>query len=98
MGFYMDRHDLAGATAADLAAAHMSDLKTQGKHGVRFVSYWFDYDRQAACCLVEAPNAEAAQAVHRDSHGNVANEIIPVEPETVQRFLGRIDDSFRIGA
>ena len=63
MGFYMDRHDLAGTTAADLAAAHMSDLETQGKHGVRFVSYWFDYDRSAAFCLVEAPDAETAQAV-----------------------------------
>jgi class 3 adenylate cyclase len=70
----------------------MSDLETQAKHGVRFVSYWFDYDRQAACCLVEAPNEEAAQAVHRDSHGDVANAIIPVEPDTVERFLGRIDD------
>jgi class 3 adenylate cyclase len=92
MGFYMDRHELEGATSADLAAAHLHDLELQAKHGVRFVSYWFDYDRQAACCLVEAPNEEAAQAVHRDSHGNVANAIIPVEPDTVARFLGRIDD------
>jgi hypothetical protein len=38
MGFYMDRHDLEGATAADLAAAHMSDLKTQAQHEARFVS------------------------------------------------------------
>lgn len=97
MGFYMDRHDLEGATAADLYAAHMSDLKTQGKHGVRFVSYWFDYERQAACCLVEAPDEEAAQAVHRESHGNVANAIIPVEPDTVERFLGRIDDPSESG-
>ena len=97
MGFYMDRHDLEGATAADLAAAHLSDLETQAKHGVRFVSYWFDYDRQAACCLVEAPDEESAQAVHRDSHGNVANAIIPVEPDTVGRFLGRIDDPSESG-
>jgi class 3 adenylate cyclase len=97
MGFYMDRHDLEGATAADLAAAHMSDLKTQAQHGVRFVSYWFDYDRSAAFCLVEAPDAETAQAVHRDSHGSVANEIIPVDPDVVTRFLGRIDDPLQSG-
>ncbi|HEX8430327.1 MAG TPA: nickel-binding protein, partial [Longimicrobium sp.] len=49
------------ATAADLAAAHMSDLRIQGRHGVRFMSFWFDYDRQSAFCLVEAPDAETAQ-------------------------------------
>ncbi len=88
----MDRHDLEGATPADVAAAHMSDLGVQELHGVRFVSYWFDYHRGAAFCLVEAPDAEAAQRVHRESHGSVANEIIPVDPDDVARFLGRIDD------
>jgi class 3 adenylate cyclase len=97
MGFFMDRHDLEGTSGADLAAAHMSDLETQARHSVRFVSYWFDYDRQAAFCLVEAPDAEAAQAVHRDSHGGVANEIIPVDPNAVERFLGRIDDPVQSG-
>jgi class 3 adenylate cyclase len=97
MGFFMDRHDLEGATAADLASAHMSDLRTQAQHGVRFVSFWFDYDRSAAFCLVEAPDAETAQAVHRDAHGGVANEIIPVDPDAVVRFLGRIDDPLESG-
>ena len=92
MAFFMDRHDLEGATAADVAAAHMSDLDAQKAHDVRFLSYWFDYDRQAAFCLVEAPDAEAAQAVHRHAHGQVANEILPVDPDEVQRFLGRVDD------
>jgi class 3 adenylate cyclase len=92
VGFFMDRHDLEGATAADVAAAHLSDLEAQKAHDVRFLSYWFDYDRQAAFCLVEAPDAEAAQAVHRHAHGQVANEIVPVDPDEVSRFLGRTDD------
>jgi hypothetical protein len=97
VGYFMDRHDLEAATAADLASDHLSDLATQARHGVRFLSYWFDYERNAAFCLVEAPDAEAAQAVHRDSHGGVANEIIAVDPDEVQRFLGRIDDPARSG-
>lgn len=97
MGFFMDRHDLEGDTAADLASAHMRDLDAQQRHGVRFLSYWFDYDRGAAFCLVEAPSADAAAAVHREAHGNVAHEIIPVEPDTVTRFLGRIDDPLSSG-
>lgn len=97
MAFFMDRHDLEGVTAADVAAAHMSDLDVQKAHDVRFLSYWFDYDRQAAFCLVEAPDAQAAQAVHRHAHGQVANEIVPVDPEEVQRFLGRADDPLTAG-
>jgi len=88
----MDRHELKGATAADVASNHMRDLEAQRRHGVRFLSYWFDYDRNAAFCLIEAPDERAAEAVHRDAHGSVANEIIPVDPEAVSRFLGRIDD------
>jgi len=88
----MDRHDLDGMQAADIAADHMRDLETQKRYDVRFVSYWFDYDRSVAFCLVEAPNADAAQAVHREAHGHVANEIIPVEPDAVLGFLGSIDD------
>jgi class 3 adenylate cyclase len=92
VAFFMDRHELEGATAADVAAAHMSDLEAQKAHDVRFLSYWFDYDRQAAFCLVEAPDAEAAQAVHRHAHGQIANEIVAVDPDDVHRFLGRADD------
>jgi len=103
MGVYMDRHDLEAATAseavaqAELAAAHLMDVETQARYGVRFLSYWFDYQRNTSFCLVEAPTAEAAQAVHRDSHGLVANEIIPVDPDEVARFLGRIDDPAQSG-
>jgi class 3 adenylate cyclase len=93
----MDRHDLDGATAADLAAAHMKDLRSQERHGVRFLSYWFDYDRNAAFCLVEAPDTDTAQQVHREAHGGVANEIIAVDREAVARFLGRIDDPLMTG-
>ena len=52
----MDRHDLAGVTAADIAAAHLKDLDVQGRFGVQFLNYWFDYDRQRAFCLAEGPS------------------------------------------
>ena len=84
----MDRHDLEGATAADVASAHMRDVESQQRHGVRFLSYWFDDDRNSAFCLVEAPDAEAAAACHREAHGSVPNEIIPVEPEAVEALPG----------
>jgi len=97
MAFFMDRHDLAGETAADLAAAHLSDLSVQERHGVRFLSYWFDYHRHSAFCLVEAPDADAARAVHQEAHGNLPTEIVPVDPAEAARFLGRVDDPLASG-
>ena len=47
MAFFMDRHDFTGASAEDIAAAHAKDLEIQERHGVRFVSFWFDYERQS---------------------------------------------------
>ena len=98
MGLYMDRHDLSGSTsAADVAAAHLSDLETQDRHGVRFTAYWFDYQRQATFCLVEAPSAEAVRAAHRDAHGGLPSEVIPVEQGAVEQFLGNVEDPSQVG-
>lgn len=97
MPFYMDRHDLTQTSAADVAAAHLSDLEVQDDFGVRFLSYWFDYERQAAFCLVDAPTSDLAQQVHKTAHGLTANEIIPVDIGEVEQFLGRIEDPSKAG-
>jgi class 3 adenylate cyclase len=89
----MDRHDIPGVRAADVAQAHLSDLGVEGKHGVRFLTYWFDPDRGEAFCLAEAPTGESLTAVHQESHGLIPNEIISVSEDNVLRFLGRISDS-----
>ena len=89
MPWFLDRHDLQGVTPADVAAAHAQDVEAQEKHGVRYVSYWLDYERQSAFCLVESPNKEAAAAVHREAHGLMADHIIEVDPNRLSEFLGR---------
>jgi class 3 adenylate cyclase len=93
MGLYMDRHDVTGATPKDLADAHIRDVAIQAKHGVRYITYWFDPDAQTVFCLAEAPSAEAAQKVHEESHGLVANRIIDVDPNVMSNFLGTIEES-----
>lgn len=93
MPIFMDRHDMAGTCeATEIAAAHLRDLEVQGKYGVRYLTYWFDYNRGTAFCLVDAPNKEAAARVHREAHGGVANEIIEVNLAAVEAFLGRVAD------
>jgi class 3 adenylate cyclase len=92
MPIFMDRHDLRGAKAEDIAEAHRRDVDIQDRHGVKYMSYWFDEDRGAAFCLVNAPDAATAERVHREAHGEIANAIIPVDLATVEAFLGRIGD------
>jgi len=89
---FMDRHDLPGATAEQVAQAHRSDLGLEAKYGVQFLSYWFDADNGEAFCLARARRTEDMQAVHRESHGLIANEVIGVSEDNVLRFLGKIAD------
>lgn len=80
MPLYMDVHrNLEGLTDEALEEAHKKDLEVQAKHGVKFYRYWYDKEAGAVFCLCEAPNKEAAVAVHQEAHGNVADEIYEVE-------------------
>lgn len=79
MALFMDVHTLEGGVAADaVAGAHQRDLEKQGEHGVSYLRYWVDPNAGKVFCLVEAPSAEAANTVHREAHGLVAQEIYPV--------------------
>jgi hypothetical protein len=81
MPLFMDVHSKLpeNATAQDVAEAHEADLKIQDKYDVRYINYWVDERAGKVFCLVEAPDADAAHAVHREAHGLVADEIYPVE-------------------
>ena len=83
MPLFMDRHDLVNATPADVAAAHLQDLDAQQRHGVRYLNYWFDYERQSAFCLADGPNRQAVEDVHREAHGLLPNQVIEVDGRSV---------------
>lgn len=83
MPLFMDMHNVeGGVAAADVAAAHEQDLATQGKYGVSYKKYWVDEAEGKIFCLVEAPDAETASAVHREAHGLVADHVFPVSEHT----------------
>ena len=76
MALFMDIHKkIDGATPEAVAEAHQLDLRTQGEYGVNYMKYWFDEASGTVFCLIEAPNKEAAEKVHRQAHGLVADEI-----------------------
>ena len=80
MPLYMDVHKkVEGLTAEAVGGAHKRDLEVQEKHGVKYLKYWFNEATGQVWCLVDAPNEEAATAVHREAHGLVADELTEVK-------------------
>ncbi len=79
MPLFMDVHNIdGGVTVDDVAGAHKADLEKQSDHDVKYLRYWVNEGEGKIFCLVEAPDAEAANTVHREAHGLVADEIYPV--------------------
>jgi len=88
MPLYMDIHNVPGATPEALKAAHEADVAVQGKHHVCYHKYWLNEAAGKVFCLVEAPNAEAAAAVHQEAHGLLAEKIIEVDPDMADGLFG----------
>ena len=89
MPLYMDIHNLPeGTTPEDLAKAHAKDMEIQRKYGVEYHKYWVNDTGSKVFCLAHAPNAEAAECVHREAHGMIAEKIIEVAPDVAEVFLG----------
>ena len=79
MPTFLDVHTMEGGVSVDdVAEAHQADLATQEKYGVKYLRYWVDEKAGKIFCLVDAPDAEAANTVHREAHGLVADEIYEV--------------------
>jgi class 3 adenylate cyclase len=92
MPLYMDIHNLPeGTTPEDIANAHAKDMETQRKYGVEYSKYWVNESGKKLFCLVHAPNAEAAECVHREAHGMMAEKLIEIQPELAEGFLGGVE-------
>ena len=80
MPLFMDVRDIPGGVAVeDVVRARLADLRVQAGHDVRYLRYWVDERAGRVFCLVEAPSADAAAAVHRQAHGMVASHIYEVQ-------------------
>jgi uncharacterized protein DUF4242 len=80
MPLFMDVHEQLpeGAKFEDAAQLHEADLRSQAAHGADYKRFWIDEAEGKVFCLIEAPSAEAAIAVHRDAHGMLADRIFEV--------------------
>jgi class 3 adenylate cyclase len=95
MPIFLDRHDMSGLSAEEIAEAHRMDLEVQDQYGVKFMTYWFDKERGTGFCLIDAPDSKTAERVHGETHGNLAVDVIEVDLSAVEAFLGRIADPAR---
>lgn len=92
MPIYMDVHIVPGVKAKDVAEAHRKDLLHQGEFECKCMTYWIDEERENIFCLIEAPDKNAVEEMHRKAHGLTPNKIIEVNSSIVESFLGRIYD------
>lgn len=89
MPLYMDLHkNIKGLKKEDAEKAHLLDVEQQEKHGVKYHKFWMNEAQGTLFCLVEAPDKESCNACHADAHGDLACEIIEVEPSDVATYLG----------
>ncbi len=92
MPIFMDRHIAPGVKALNAAEAHMEDLRIQDKFGCRCMTYWVDEERGSVFCLIDAPDEGSVKKMHDAAHGLIPFEIIKVNSNVVEAFLGRIQD------
>ena len=101
MPLFMDRHDSAiSAAPAEVAALHMRDLELAPRHNVQWLTYYLDSvsvtttagveEHHYGFCVAEAPTKEHVQRCHFEAHGAIANEVIEVDRDTVERYLGHV--------
>ncbi|MGB5498766.1 MAG: nickel-binding protein [Maribacter sp.] len=90
MPLYMDIHNVDSDTftVEEVAKAHWEDVSIQEKFGVIQRKYWVNVEAKTIFCLMEGPNKEACNAVHKESHGGTACNIIEVSDDEFNLFLG----------
>ncbi|MGE5522032.1 MAG: nickel-binding protein [Candidatus Dadabacteria bacterium] len=92
MPIYMDVHIVPGVKSRNVAEAHRQDLFHEREFGCKCMTYWIDEIRESIFCLIEAPDKESVEEMHRTAHGLVPNKVIEVNTNLVESFLGRIYD------
>jgi len=95
MPLFMDIHgSIDGVSPDEVYNAHVLDLQTRAKYGVEYLTYWFNTGGGKVFCLVQAPDRESCERVHREAHGLVADEIIEVQRRDVDTFMHLNEDQF----
>ena len=88
MPLFMDFHQIENVTVEDVKAAHIADEAIQDQYGVKYHQFWVNQEAGTIFCLIEGPDKESCQTVHRLAHGNIACALTEVEPGFYKIFMG----------
>jgi AraC-like DNA-binding protein len=88
MPLYMDFHKGLSVTVEDVKNAHIADEKVQHKYSVKYHQFWVNEEAGTVFCLMEGPDKESCEAVHREAHGDIACSIVEVESGFYKLFMG----------
>jgi DNA-binding CsgD family transcriptional regulator len=107
MPLFIDRHESQiRRSMTEIAALHEKDVLRGPEFGVHWVTYFCDavsvYSpdgasvRYTTYCVADAPAKENVQECHWASHESVPNEVIEIDRETLERFLGQLEEPKRL--
>lgn len=85
----MDFHKMEGITLDEVKQAHVADESIQDKFHVKYHQFWVNENEGHVFCLMEGPDKESCEAVHRAAHGNVACAMTQVATGFVDLFMGK---------
>ena len=86
---FMDYHKDLSVSVEAVKKAHIADESVQKKYGVTYHQFWVNEDEGTVFCLIEAPDKESCEAVHREAHGNIACSIVEVSEGFYTLFMGK---------
>ena len=78
MPLFLHVHDVPGISHESVRQAHLKDISLGRAHDVDYLRYWVDSEAGKFFCLVDAPTAPAAEAVHAEGHGMLPVEVFRV--------------------
>jgi AraC-like DNA-binding protein len=84
----MDIHKFGEISIEELKSAHIADKSIQDQYGVKYHQFWVNKEAGMVFCLMEGPDKETCALVHQLAHGNVACNVVEVEPGFFKLFMG----------
>jgi len=88
MPLFMDFHIIEEITIDEVKRAHIADLEVQDKYDVTYHQFWVNENAGTLFCLIEGPDKESCENVHREAHGNIACQITEVEEGFFKSLMG----------
>ena len=79
MPLFIDIYNLPGITEDAVRQSCDKIREVEGKYDINLMHTWFDQSTGKVFCLYESPSSQSSDAVRREAHGLVPNEIFGVE-------------------